>query len=217
MTKELIYRVYEHDTHIDSDRPHAISTTTLIGPKYKALKYLNKDEKDESWVPSILKRSSTLGTAFHERAELTLKDDPNYVTEQYRERIVHVDGIDYTISGSSDVLERTEGAWIIGDWKTHYGASFSGIDQARKQLSIYRWLLQDEYNIEDTGYVLSLSVTNNDKEMAHPIELMSLDQTQEFIEANLYSIVNNQSVDCNDNVKFNMCTYCSYSTCQHRQ
>ncbi len=112
--------------------------------------------------------------------------------------------------------KQEDGTYIIGDWKTHYGAAFSNIESATKQMSIYRWLFEDEYNIQDTGYALTLSVTNNDKEMAHPLSLMSLDQTQDFIEANLYAIIHNENVDCLDNVKYNPCSYCEF-TCIHRQ
>ncbi len=216
MTKDLIYQVYNYNTHIDSFKKNAISTTTLIGAKYKAKKYLRKEPKDSSWVDNQYKRSSTLGTAFHDRAELVFKNNPNYECELYRERVIEVDGIEYVISGSCDLLERGEDGWTIADWKTHGFGEFKGLEQARKQLSIYRWLLMGEYTINDTGYVLSLSMSNNNKEKAHPIELMSLEQTEDFIEANLYSIVHNESVDCNDNVTFNMCTYCDYD-CIHRQ
>ena len=216
MTKDLIYRVYNYDTHIDSTKENAISTTTLIGPAYKAKLYLKKTEKDTSFVDNILKRSSTLGTAFHERAEAALKHDPNIVQEIYKEREVVVDRMFYTISGSCDLLQQEEdGTYTIADWKTHYGASFKGLETAQKQLSIYRWLLQDEYNINDLGYVLSLSVTNNGKEEAHPLHLMSLEDTQLYIETRLEIITESEEIDC-ANTSYNSCSYCEF-VCMHRQ
>ncbi len=216
MTKDLIYRVYNYDTHIDSDKPNAISTTTLIGSAYKAKLYLKKTPKDASWIDNTLKRSSTLGTAFHSRCEEALASDPNIVQELYREREVVVDKKFYTISGSSDLLQKEEDdTWTIADWKTGYGAKFKNEDSAKKQLSIYRWLLQDEYNINDLAYVLFVSVTNNGKEEAIPLHLLSLEETQEYIESRIDLIVNNEEVDCG-NTSYNSCLYCEYD-CQHRQ
>ncbi len=213
---DLIHRVYNTNHHIDSTKPNAISTTTLIGPKYKAKLYINKEPKDPTWIDNKFKRSSTLGTAFHEYAERELSNDTDFVIERFLEREVTVDGTTYTISGACDGLRRTgDDEWTIFDWKTGYGKEFKNTDQARKQLSIYRWLFNEEYNIVDEGYVLFISMSNN-SEFAYTIDLMSMEQTQEFIEANLYSIIHNEKVDCNDGVKFNMCTYCEYS-CLHRQ
>ena len=214
--KDLIFRVYNYDTHIDSTRYNAISTTTLIGPAYKAKLYLNKTEKDSSFIDNTLKRSSTLGTAFHERAEAALKHDPSIVQEIYKEREIVFDREFFVISGSCDLLQEEEdGTYTICDFKTHYGASFKGLESAQKQLSIYRWLLQDEYNINDLGYVLSLSVTNNGKEQAHPLSLMSLEDTELYIESRIDLIVNSEEVDC-ANTSYNSCSYCTF-VCQHRQ
>ena len=44
----LLPKILNYDDHRDSDKPNSISVTTLIGPMYKAKKYLNKDAKSLS-------------------------------------------------------------------------------------------------------------------------------------------------------------------------
>lgn len=214
----LINRLYEWDEHKSSDKPNSISTTTLIGPLYKAKLALDKAPKDESLVPLMYKRSSTIGTAFHFYAEHVFENDPNIVQELYREREIKVDGTVYTISGSCDLLEQqADGNWTIADWKTAYGKERSQdqLDKDRLQMSIYRWLLQDEYEINDTGYTLFVSQSNN-AQGAYPFELMGIEETENYIEERLYAIENNDRVDCQDGIKYNGCTYCSW-ICEHRR
>ncbi len=43
---EIIQKIFNYDTHRDSDKPNSISVSTLLGSKYKAKKYLNKEPKD---------------------------------------------------------------------------------------------------------------------------------------------------------------------------
>ena len=214
----LIQRLYEYDEHRSSDAPNAISTTTLIGPLYKGKLALEKAEKDESLIDLMYKRSSTIGTALHYWAEHVFRNDESIVQELYRERKVMLDDIEYTVSGSCDLLEKqADGSYTICDWKTGYGKerSIQALEKDRLQMSIYRWLLQDEYNINDVGYSLFISQSNNNQ-YAYPHSLIDIDQVQEYIEERLYAIVNNDRVDCQEGIKYNGCTYCPY-VCEHRR
>jgi len=207
----LIEKIYSYSEYRSCDKPNSISATTLIGPLYKAKLKLNGAKEDERLIPFHLKRSSTLGTAFHKWAERALADDENVVQEIYKERgIIGSDKV-YTISGSCDLLEKQEdGTYTIADWKTGYGRERKP-DQLEKdmlQMSIYRWLLQDDYEVNDVGYTLFISLSNNEQG-AIPIELMSIEDTQEYIEDRLFAIEENDRVDCNEGVKYNSCSYCS--------
>jgi len=119
---KTIARILNYDDHKDSDKPNAISTTTLIGSMYKAQKYLDKTPKTFA-TDLVLKRSSFLGTAAHNRMEHILSTYGDaYKLEEYGEREITVDDVVYTISGSCDVLEKTEaGSYMIMDLKSFYG------------------------------------------------------------------------------------------------
>jgi len=216
---KTIARVLNFDDHIDSDKPNAISTTTLMGPMYKGQLYLDKTEKTYQ-TDLVLKRSSFLGTAAHNRMEYILKTyGDEYKLEGFGEREIIVDGVTYVISGSFDVLEKTEeGKYIIMDLKTFYGKERKP-DQLKKdalQMSIYRWIFAPLYDIEieDRAWTLAISQSNNYiDEIA--VELLSLDATQDYIENKLFAIAQNQKVDCKEGVKYNTCNYCEYM-CEER-
>jgi len=214
----LIKKVYEYSEYRASDKDNSISATTIIGPLYKGKLALDGVEKDESIIPLMYKRSSTLGTAFHKWAERALENDPNIVQEIYREREIELDGVTFTVSGSCDLLEKqADGSYTMCDWKTGYGKERNNqaLEKDRLQMSIYRWLLQDEYDINDTCYSLFISQSNNAQD-AYPSEMMSIEATESYIEDRLYAILNNDRVDCQEGIKYNGCTYCTY-ICQERK
>ena len=213
---KLIKRLYEVDNHRDSKEDNAISVTTLIGDLYKAKLSLRKSPRDQSLIDFKFKRSSTLGTAFHEYAEKYLRDD-NIVQEVYREKQIEISGIVYTISGCCDLLQQQDdGTWDIMDWKTFYGRERKSDALAKDamQMSLYRWLLQDEYDINDRGWVLAISQSNNFQE-AYPVNLSDLDTVQDYIDNKIFAIEENDKVDC-FNVKYPPCNYCSF-ICEHRK
>jgi len=214
----LIKKVYEFDEHRSSDKPNSISVTTLIGPAFKAKKALDKAPRNKNLIKLDLKRSSTLGTAFHKWAEHVLEDDTRIVQEIYVEKTIELDGVVYTISGSCDLLEeQADGTWTIGDWKTGYGKERqpANLEKDRLQLSMYRWLLSDKYNINDIGYTMFISMSHN-AQAAYPNELIELDKMQEFVEDKLFYIVNNEANDCHAGVKYNTCNYCDI-VCSERK
>ena len=213
---DMIVKLYEYDTHIDSEKDNAISVTTLIGNMYRAQKYLDKTPQTHK-MDFQFKRSSMIGTAIHDRAERVFKDDPDHIVEQFVEREIEVDGVVYTIAGSFDGIRKlNETEWEIYDYKSQYGKDRKEemLSKDAKQMSIYRWLLEGQYNVTDRGWTLAISQSNNWQD-AIPVELMSLTDTKDYIEERLYAISNNEKVDCH-NTKYNSCLYCSYS-CEERK
>jgi len=214
---KTLTRILNFDDHRDSDKPNSISVTTLMSSMYKAQKYLDRAPKNWS-TDLVLNRSSFLGTAAHNRMEMILGQYPEYDLERFAEREVTVDGIVYTIAGSCDVLEKQDGGtWIIMDLKTFYGKERKP-EQLKKdalQMSMYRWLNQDQFDIVDRAWVLAISQSNNYIDEI-PVELMSLEETQDYIETKLWAIANNDKADCREGVKYNPCNYCEYE-CEERK
>jgi len=214
---KTIQKILTYDDHRDSDKPNSISVTTLMGPMYKAKKYMDKVEKNHQ-LDLVLKRSSFIGTACHNRMEMILGQSDDYDLEIFAEREVIIDDVVYTIAGSCDVLEKTEnGQWIIADLKTGYGKDRKeeALKKDALQMSLYRWLNQDKYDIVDRAWVLWMSQSNNSIDEI-PVELMSLSETQDYVENKLWALVNNTKVDCNEGGKYNSCNYCEYS-CEERK
>lgn len=213
-----IPKLYQYDTYRSCDKQPSISATGLLGPLYKAKLQLEGVEKDNDLVELQFKRSSMIGTAVHERAEKAFADDKSVVQEIYIEREIEIDGTTYTISGSCDLLQKEDnGTYTIADWKTGYGKDRKqdALGKDAMQMSIYRWLLQDDYTINDTAYILFISQSNN-AQQEYPVELKSLDHIEEFIENKIWSALQQEVPDCNDSVKYNSCTYCSF-VCSRRQ
>jgi hypothetical protein len=150
------------DDHRDSNLENSISVTTLLGPKFKAEMYLSKAPKNHA-IDLVLKRSSFIGSACHQRMELALKDDPDYETEVWGERQIDVDGVTYTIAGTLDILYKiNENQYMIMDLKTFYGnkRKEEQLEKDAFQMSLYRWIHQDK-DIIDTAHVLAISQSNN--------------------------------------------------------
>ncbi len=216
MTKDkaygLIKKVYEHNEHRKSDKEKSLSCSQLIGSMYQAKLALEKTPTDPSLVHHMFKRSSTIGTAFHEYAEKIMKNECD--CEVYSER--EIEG--YTVSGTCDIIYPNEdGTHTLMDWKTAYGKErkASNLSKDCLQMSVYRWLNQDKYNIRDEAYTLFISQSNNAQD-AYEIGLMSLDETEDYIINKLYAIDNTVGPDCFD-APYNPCHYCEYSNCQYRK
>ncbi len=207
----LIIKVYENDEHRSSDKPHSISATTLLGSLYQGKLALSSTPKDNQLVGFVQKRGSAIGTGFHEYAEKVLRKEAT--CEVYNER-----GVDkYTISGSCDILyPNDDGSYTIMDWKTGIGKQrqSTALEKDRLQMSIYRWLNQDDFNINDTAFSLFVSTSNNEQE-AYEIDLMSIQETEEFIEDKLFAIENTTLPDCKNGIRYDPCLYCSL-VCEYR-
>jgi hypothetical protein len=154
----------------------------------------------------------------HSRFEEAFKDDPTIVSEKYLERNIVIDGVTYTISGSFDGIVKTAGGWCLFDWKTAYGKERKPEQLAKDamQLSIYRWLSQDIYDIEDTGFILFISQSNNVTE-SYTVELRDTDYIQNWLEEIIWSALSQTSCDCHSATTWNNCTYCPIVDCKERK
>ena len=102
------------------------------------------------------------------------------------------------------------------DLKTFYGKERKedALKKDALQMSLYRWLNQDDFVIEDRAWVLAISQSNNYIDEL-PVQLMSLEQTEDYIINKLWAIEENTRVDCREGVKYNTCLYCEYD-CEER-
>ena len=198
------------DDHRSSDKEHSISTTELIGPYYRAWKSLNNEVKNNPLRP-MKRRSSFIGSAVHQRAELVFKDYKNVRQEGYKER--HLEDLDVWISGTYDIIIEDYGKLYIGDIKTGYGKShgISKTENTIRQLSIYRWLNSNMLSIEDTAYIYFISQSNNNYETME-VELLSLDDTEQLVRDTIKYLQQGEPdfVDCNEGIKFNRCDWCEF-------
>ena len=200
---EIIEKVLLFDDHRSSDKDNAISTTTLIGSNWKAQRDMLSDIEPRTNIDPMTRRSSTIGTGLHMRAERAMEKEPlTNAIETYSEK--EIDGV--WISGSFDIVYDGH----IMDYKSGYGKTFSQdkIDKAILQMSIYRWLNQD-VEIKDIAYVLFISQSNNAYE-SYEIELMSIYDTETYIKGRIKEIKSQTTIDC---IKrpYDACMYCSYS------
>lgn len=207
---KIIEQVLLFDDHKNSDKPIAISTTTVIGSNWKAQRSMLKDipKKDGSTIDPMMRRSACLGTGYHMRAEQALRGDINTkAIEKFNER--ELDGV--WISGTFDLLYCVDGKNHLNDHKTGYGKLFpeTNIEKAILQQSIYRWLNQDDYAIDDTAYILFVSQSNNAYEGIE-ITLMSIEDTETYLKGRIKEIKAQGMIDCKNNVKYNPCNYCDY-------
>ena len=77
MKRELINVLHEAvvsaNFHRDSEHKRSISTTTLIGPAYKAAKRLHRVEETHPLEPMKM-RSAAIGTGFHAHASTVIAE-----------------------------------------------------------------------------------------------------------------------------------------------
>ena len=215
---EIIHKVLTYDTHKSSDKPNSISATQLLNPLFKVKKILTNAKQDQGMIDVKFKRSSAIGTAFHAHAAKALEDDPDFVTEKYLEREITVDGVTYTISGSFDMLIRTLEGWALADIKTAYGKERAEEQLAKDamQMSIYRWLINGRYDIQDMAFTLFISQSNNVTE-SYPITLRDEDYITNWIEEIIWSALSQTECDCHSATKYNSCQYCQIVDCEERK
>ena len=207
---EVIDKVLLFDDHQSSKHKKALSCSQLLGATYYASQALKGRSSDKP-VDAMMRRSSAIGTGFHMRAEQAMHRDPKTVDQEvFAER--YIKEYDCWISGKFDIIYDGH----IMDFKTGYGKEFSKekLEKAVIQMSIYRWLNEDDYDIDDLAYVLFVSQTMNVKK-SYPIQLWSIEETSAYIYDRLKEITEHEDyVDCKDNVKYDPCAYCSLN-CDH--
>jgi len=212
--EDLIKLVYEHDTHRKSKAKKTVSASMMYGSLWKIKLALQGAKRDQNMIDFKFKRSSTIGTAFHEYAEKVLNEKrPEILTEVYNERVIG----DITVSGSCDILALgDDGKYTLGDWKTGYGKERKNtqLNQDRVQLSMYRWLNPD-LDIRDEAYTLFISQSNNEQ-AAYQLDLMSLDDATDYIENKLWAAEECTTCDC-FSAPYHPCTYCDIVECEFRK
>ena len=215
--QDLITQLYEYNEHIDSDKENSVSVTTLLGPMWKAKLYIDRAPRDPSLVDRKFKRSSTIGSAIHAWAEKAFAEDETVSQEVFTERRIDVEGTTYTIAGSCDLLVEHEDITYMADWKSGYGSkrNDANLNKDMMQMSLYRWLNQDQWDIDDTAYSIFISQSNN-IETPYPVILKHLDDIEFFAREKLYAISQTDTCDCFDNVKYAPCNYCDF-VCDHRK
>lgn len=197
---EYIFQWLVKDNYDHNHDPYVISTTTLMKPvKVKVLydRYYNQLEVDASDLVA-----SRLGSAIHDSMEQV--EVAGVVKEERVSRIMEINGSEYTITGKFDVLELDGKKGILRDIKTTSTWAYiygSKDEDYIKQLSIYRWLLQDQYEIEE-GYIdfiftdwQSSKAKQAKKDgdnypqdrilPGYKIQLMSLEETEAYIRTRL--------------------------------
>jgi hypothetical protein len=186
----LSYDEYDHESD-------TISATKLLKSPRQVI--LEKRHKDELEIDVSELVSSKFGTAIHNSFELAFKDKPEYRQEERHYKTVNIDGTEFKVSGKFDFILNN----IIHDIKTTstWTYVFGSNDQKYiEQLSIYRWLLQDTIDIEDTCKIVfvftdwSKSKARQDKSYPQfrvatkDYKLMSIEETNQFVRSKLENI-----------------------------
>lgn len=202
----------------------SLSATDICRPDAQLWAKAQYTEED---FPSDLEVGfkSYLGTALH--ALLETEEEPGAIKE-----FSYIRKVDdkYSLGGTLDELRYIpeRNVWRIGDIKLKAAYSckkFLGIgtkanpnpaperDKEIMQMSIYRWLLQDLFNIEGEAsiYLFAQGHMSYDKfpEVSEvPIPLLSLSKTEEIIKAkfNILQLKEQPKKDCPDW----LCNYCDF-------
>jgi len=134
----------EYDHSVD---PFTVSATGLMKPvraHYLAMRHADELEMD---VSELL--AAKYGTAIHD--SFSKIQTEGVLKEQRVTKQLLVNGTTYTISGKFDILELQNNKWTIRDIKTTsvWAYIYGGKDDDySKQLSVYRWLLNNNPLLE---------------------------------------------------------------------
>jgi hypothetical protein len=121
--------------------------------------------------------------------------------EERIKRTIQIQDVIFTVTGKYDILEEKNGLFTIRDIKTTsvWAYIFGGKDEDYcKQLSIYRWLLSAEKNMNEIAYIDFIftdwqsSKAKQDPtypqqriKAGYQITLMSLEETEKYIKERL--------------------------------
>lgn len=182
-----------HDSYDYNQDPLTLSATTLMKPVRAYWLTARHGDKLEIDVSELV--AARLGSAIHDSIERVETD--NVFKEERVKKTVEIDGVTFTISGKYDILTLEGTKWILRDIKTTsvWAYIYGGKDEDyRKQLSIYRWLLHGEKEVEPVAYIdmiftdwQSMKAKTEDNyppQRIHPgyrIELLSLEETEAYI------------------------------------
>jgi hypothetical protein len=198
----LINDNYDHNTD-----PYTISATTLMKPtRAHVLALRHKDNLQRDVADNIAAR---VGGALHDSIEQV--ETPGIHKEHRARREFPLGPVVYTVTGKYDILEEhSDGSFTLRDIKTTsvWAYIYGGKDEEyRKQLSIYRWLLSQEKEIRNEGYIdffftdWQSSKAKSDKDYpserikaGHRIQLWSLDETEDYIRSRLQLVEDNRGL-----------------------
>lgn len=198
-----------------------LSVTDLCRPNYQLWVKMNLPDTFEAPKGTAFK--SYLGSALHFFIEQIDEDDTIKEFSHLRE----IDGV--VIGGTTDELRWNPetNKWRIGDIKLK-GAfpskKFLGIGTKAKpnppkeqdkeiiQQSIYRWLFEGLFDIQDEGVIYLFTAGHTARE-AFPekqevaLQLMTIPETQQYIKDKLKAIETEPAVDCETSW---LCSYCDF-------
>lgn len=199
----------QSDTYDHVDDPYTISATTILKPIRSY--WLSKRHGDNLEMDVLDKLASKFGDAVH--ASFSLVQTQNVLKENRMFKSIVVAGQPYNISGKYDILAKENEVWVLKDIKTTSVWSFiyRGHDTDWiRQLSIYRWLLSQDYFIQDTAYIHLVftdwqsskakscddgSYPQHKVKANYPIELMSTSDTDDYIMARVSEFHANREVE----------------------
>ncbi len=192
------------------NEPNTISTTSLMKPV--RAHWLVSRHADNLQTDVYDRVASRMGSAIHDAMDKCHTE--GLIKEERHQRQLDVDGVTWNITGKFDLLvNNQDGTWHLRDIKTTsvWAYILGGKDiEYTKQMSVYRWLLQDKYEIADEGYIdflftdwqSSKAKTDPDYpqlkiQHSYPVPLWSLDKTEEYILERVSLIQENQEVEDN--------------------
>lgn len=209
---ELLEEVLDYNEHRSGEKG-SVSATQIIGNLYQT-KLAIIGETTDMYRDRTKSIGAWLGTGMHSQMEKALSLNFDVITERYGEKF-HI-GAQLTITGTADILYFKNGTWRLGDLKSTMQGKFDDeqINKAVKQMSIYRWILEDKFDIIDDAHILVVGRARNTYNDI-PIELMSVQDTEKMIYNNIMKAREIESPDCFTG-KFKMCDYCNY-LCKFRK
>lgn len=188
------------------------SVTELIAPSYQTWMRKHKGEITQTAEDVA---QMVFGTALHEYLEKNVHE-PFILKEVHMTKEVDFD-IDesYNITGTADFFMWYEGSgqWVVGDYKTKGGYSLKKFvdgetDDVQKQLSIYRWMMQDKMSVSKFGEVITFGygdIRGQNRIQYHPVTLMSIEETDKWVRERIKRLQTQPEMDC----EAWRCGYCS--------
>jgi hypothetical protein len=190
----------ENDNYDYIHAPNTVSATTLLKPLRAHIITSRHGEDLEVDVSELV--ASRYGNAIHDSVERI--ETPGVTKEQRVSRKVTIGDTEYTVTGKYDVLVEKDGVYTIRDMKSTSAWTFiyGGKDEDyRAQLSIYRWLLSQDKQVEPVAFIdfffTDWQGIKARTEKGYPqsrihagyrIELLSLEETEAFIRSRLSAL-----------------------------
>jgi Txe/YoeB family toxin of Txe-Axe toxin-antitoxin module len=200
-----------HDDYDHNYDPYTVSATTLMKPIRATLLTQRYHEHLEKDVVDFI--ASKVGTAIHDSIENITTE--NVTKEVREERLVTTSsGQPYKVTGKFDVLvKEDDGTYTLRDIKTTsvWAYIYGGKDKDYiEQLSIYRWLLSQNFNVNITGYIdfffTDWQSSKAKNEHTYPqhrvspsyaVQLKSLEETEAWIMSRVVEIEAQREVEDN--------------------